>query len=219
MIPVGMFKAALALAATIVFKNAVTHASNNLTSFTNTHAGSSRTGQCLVVVTGRKNSAGTNTEPTAVTLCGVSLTKILGSVNGRQCCSIWVGTTDITTDGTDNVVITIGTSNDKMTSVLYEIANVIEPTTVIDSAVVPTDSTPALDTDASAGCIMIAVGVNNVPTGFVWTGITENFDATVGSSAQRVSTASAEFATAGTKTISAVHGGSADNTCIVAAIR
>lgn len=208
--------------ATIVFKNAVTNANSNVTSFTNTHAGSVRTGKCIVVVTYRKSTAGTNTDPTAVTLAGTSLTKMHTAslcILARQAASIWISTTDVTTDGTDNVVITTATLNDKATSVLYEVNDLIAPGTTVDQIGVTGSSTPTLNNDASAGCVMIAVGINNVPTAFAWTGITEDYDATVGASAQRVSTASEAFATAGTKSISAVHGGTTDNGAMVVSVR
>jgi len=193
----------------ITYNDTVQSATTSATSFTNTHNGGVRTGLWIVTVAYRKASSGTNSDPTSVTLAGTALTKMHGAslgVNGRQGVSIWISTTNITTDGTDDVVVSTSTSNDRCTTSLYKVGNILAPGTTIDRT---SDTGAALNLNnnsATGGVVMVAVGANGDPTAFTWTGLTENSDVNPGGSAFQVSSASAAFSTSGTKTISATSG-------------
>jgi hypothetical protein len=221
-IPFGMFKpvAGGSPAATVTFQGAVGGTTTGVTSVTITHNGGVRTGKWVATVGSRKASAGTQTAPTNVTFCGTALTLVVaqaGSGDPRNLESIWISTTDITSDGTDNLVITWTNSSDRTMTSLYAVDNLVSTTATATAS--STSGTPTLNLNVSAGGVIIAAGTNTNPTAFTWTGLTEDDDQSVGGGAEQFSTASGAFASAGTpQAVSATHGATAA-ACVIASFR
>jgi hypothetical protein len=184
------------------------------TSFTHAHNGGVRTGKWAVAVAARRNSAGTNTDPSTVTLAGASLTKLVGNTNSRTNVSIWISAADVTTDGTDGVVATWASDAQAgVFSSLYAIDN-LQSSTAVATATSST-SPSALSVNVSAGGCVLGVGVNYANSTFTWTNITENTDVLVTGSL-RASSAVADFASAATpKSVTATHSSTEATACSV----
>lgn len=186
------------------FKTSIS-SSPSATSFTHTHNGGVRTGKWVVAIATRRSTAGTNSDPTSVTLAGTSLTKLIGNTNSRQNVSIWISTTDITTDGTDDVVATWASNvQGNALSSLYSITNLTSATPV--ATAVSSTSPSALSVNTSNGGCVIAIGMNQNTTAFTWANVTEDFDSAPFGGALQISGARADFASGSTpQTVTATH--------------
>lgn len=157
-----------------------------------------RTGRWVVTLAARQVTAGP-ADALTVTLNGVSLTKLVGQVApAAMSTSIWISTTDITTDGTDTVVATFAAAQLRANSWLYAINGAKDAAfdTAGSTSGAPTSNPAVLSVDMPAGGV--GFGVNCYPAdsaSYVWTGLTEDFESAVD---QSYTVASGEFASAST---------------------
>lgn len=166
-------------AVTAVFLQGVSNTVSS-TSKTMTHNGGVRTGKWVVAIGSQQGSG--PLPPTSVTFCGVALTNLIGvSGASRVSSSLWVSTTDITTDGTDDVVATFGSNQANTISYLYAVDNLLSTTAIATSS--STVDPGALSLNTLAGGLVIGVSATGTAAGtMTWSGLTEQDDTVVGGS-------------------------------------
>jgi hypothetical protein len=211
--------------ATIGFTIAGGISSNSSTPTFSVNAGV-RTGKWILAIFASTTGAGA-ADPTAVTFAGISLTKIIANNTGRNHASIWISDSNITTDGTDEIVISGagvtwaggGTGGNSTQAAVYAVDN-LQSTAASDTAT--SDASPSvLDVDVPAGGVVVGSTYNGNSTTPVWSGMS----ATSGDTAKtggtfRASTQHNSFSTAQSPaSISVTTGGTTTTASVSAAFR
>lgn len=208
---------AVAAAATITFTDGTTTGGGGGTTQTATLNGGVRTGKWVVCV-GSDATSG-QVDPTSCSFAGTALTKAIGLSNTRSHSSIWYSTTDITTDGTDDVSAvwaSVSQNSGSMIVSLYAVANVLSmtPTATTSSSATPSD----LSINVSANGIVAGITLNRNSTTAVWTGFSaSNGDVEKTSGTMRDSTQHNSFSTAQTPAALSVTTGGTSSTASVSA--
>lgn len=208
---------ALSRAASRTYLDFQTDLSGDSTSRTISVNGGARTGKVVVIVSSRKGTAGTNVNPSGVTLNGVALSAVIQQVSTRNYVSIWISTSDITTDGTDTVVATWASVTQIRTSAaIYSVSGLDSTTAVATNQ--STSSSATLSVNTSAGGLVFGGSFTHDTSNVTWSGLTEDQDATV-DAADRASAASALTASASTPLTITATIGSSETAAVSASFR
>jgi hypothetical protein len=173
----------------------------------------------VVAVMGRRISSGdTGLVPSTVTVGGVSATLAVSSASSgdRNSASIWIA--DVPTGATGDIVVTFS-ANQGRCGIGWWATYGLTSSTPTDTASTSTNG-GALDIDISAGGLGFGYGNSGAGTAttHTWVGLTEDFDAAVGTGNGWHSGASLETATAATPlTVNCTGSGTPTNDQYVAA--
>lgn len=156
-----------------------------------------------VVVAVGSRKAGAATTITGVTVGGNAATQLVQQSNTvTNTCVVGLYAIDVASGTTADIVVTFGASMIRCGISVYRVLGI--STTPHDTAT--STSSPNLDTSidvtADGGIIGVAFGGSTGPL-FTWSGITQDYDESVGAEVSAFSSASDEFASASTVNVQA----------------
>lgn len=153
----------------------------------------------IVVAVMNRISSGTGTTPASVTIGGVSASLVVAqaTASDRDCCSLWIAA--VPTGATGNIVVDFGGVTQQRCGFGWWATYNLNSLTAVDTAQSDV-SGASIDVDTQAGGLAFGAGAagTTASTTFTWTGLTEDYDAAVGSGNGWHTGASLETAAAST---------------------
>jgi hypothetical protein len=129
-----------------------------------------RTGEWVVTIAAQKGTSGNAANVTGVTLNGVSLTVVIDHKNSRTYTGIWRSSSPISTDGTDEVIVTwASVEHNQIAMGCYAVDGIISMTPT--ASVELSGGAPAvLDLNVEAGGLLFGVTYNRGAGTPTWAG-------------------------------------------------